>query len=210
MLNILIADDHPIVREGIRQVIENNFEVNVIDEVGTSQEVLEKVWKQHYDIILLDISMPGRSGLEVLRQLRREQYQSPILILSVHPEKQYAVRALKAGASGYLTKMSATEELEDAIRILLKGEKYISSSLAKALAEYIESGERESPHEILTDREFEVMSMIAAGNSLKEIAHELTLSVKTISAHRAHILKKMNMSSNAELIRYAIERNLLE
>ncbi|UCH10448.1 MAG: response regulator transcription factor [Fidelibacterota bacterium] len=210
MLNILIADDHPIVREGIRQVIENNFEVNVMDEVGTSQEALEKVWKQRYDVILLDISMPGRSGLEVLRELRREQVQTPILILSVHPEKQYAVRALKAGASGYLTKMSATEELEDAIRILLKGEKYISPSLAMALAEYIEAGERESPHELLTDREFEVMSMIASGNSLKEIAHELSLSVKTISAHRAHILKKMDMSSNAELIRYAIETDLLQ
>ena len=210
MLRILIADDHPIVRAGIRQVIENNFKLDTLDEVSTSQAVLDKVWHQHYDIVLLDISMPGRSGLEVLKQLRREQYTTPILILSVHPEKQFAIRALKAGASGYLTKMSATDELVDAIHVILKGEKYISSSLARALAEYVESGIRAAPHETLTDREFEVFTMIADGRSPREMGQTLSLSVKTISAHRANILRKMNMRSNAELVRYALEKGLIE
>ncbi|MFB0516087.1 MAG: response regulator [Candidatus Neomarinimicrobiota bacterium] len=210
MLKFLVADDHPVVRAGVRQVIENNFEVDLIDEVGTCQEVLEKVWRHPYDIVLLDITMPGRSGLEVLKQLRRDRYTTPILVLSIHPEKQYAIRVLKAGASGYLNKISATDELVDAIRVVLQGEKYISPSLAKALASYIESGERESPHESLTNREFEVLNMIASGDSLKKIAEKLGLSVKTISAHRANILRKMKMNSNAELIRYVIEKGLFE
>ncbi|UCH62580.1 MAG: response regulator transcription factor [Fidelibacterota bacterium] len=210
MLRILIADDHPLLRAGIKQAIEANFDVDAVDEVGTSQEVIEKVWHQHYDVVLLDITLPGRSGLEVLRQIRQDRYEAPVLILSVHPEKQYAVRALKAGASGYLTKMSATDELVDAIRVVLRGEKYITSSLAKVLAAYVESNFRESPHEILTDREFEILCMIASGNRLKDIAKKLALSEKTISAHRANILKKMNMNSTAELIRYVIEKELIE
>ena len=210
MIRILIADDHPLLRAGIKQAIEANFDVDAVDEVGTSQEVIEKVWNQHYDVVLLDITLPGRSGLEVLRQLRQDRYEAPVLILSVHPEKQYAVRALKAGASGYLTKMSATDELVDAIRVVLRGEKYITSSLAKVLATYVESNFREYPHEILTDREFEILCMIASGNRLKDIAKKLALSEKTISAHRANILKKMNMNSTAELIRYVIEKELIE
>lgn len=210
MIRILIADDHPLIRAGIKQAIEDNFDVDAVDEVGTSQEVIEKVWHQHYDVVLLDITLPGRSGLEVLRQLRQDRYEAPVLILSVHPEKQYAVRALKAGASGYLTKMSATDELVDAIRVVLRGEKYITSSLAKVLAAYVESNFGEFPHEILTDREFEILCMIASGNRLKDIAKKLALSEKTISAHRANILKKMNMNSTAELIRYVIEKELIE
>jgi len=210
MLRILIADDHPLLRAGIRKVVEKNFEVDTVDEVDTGQEVIDKVWHHHYDIVLLDITMPGRSGLEVLKQLRQERYEAPILIFSVHPEKQYAVRALKAGASGYLTKMRATDELVDAIRVVMRGERYITSSLAEVLAAYVESNFRESPHEILTDREFEVLGMIASGNRLTEIAQKLSLSEKTISAHRANILKKMNMNSTAELIRYVIEKELIE
>ena len=209
MIRILIADDHPLLRAGIRQVVEKNFEVDAIDEAATSQEVLEKVWHHHYDVVLLDITMPGRSGLEILKQLRQDQYETPILILSVHPERQYAVRALRAGASGYLTKMSATDELVDAIRAVMRGEKYITSSLAKVLAAYVGSNVREFPHETLTDREFEVLCMIASGNRLIEIAQKLSLSEKTVSAHRANILKKMNMSSNVELIRYSIENSLI-
>ena len=210
MIRILIADDHPLLRAGIRQVVEKNFEVDAIDEAATSQEVLEKVRHNHYDVVLLDITMPGRSGLEVLKQLRKDRYEAPVLIFSIHPEKQYAVRSLKAGASGYLTKMRATDELVDAIRVVLRGERYITSSLAEVLAAYVERDVRESPHETLTDREFEVLCMITSGNRLKEIAQKLSLSEKTISAHRANILKKMNMNSTAELIRYVIEKQLLE
>lgn len=210
MLRILIADDHPLLRAGIRRVVEKNFEVDAIDEVDTGQEVIDKVRHHHYDVVLLDITMPGRSGLEVLKQLRQDRYEAPILILSVHPEKQYAIRSLKAGASGYLTKIRATDELVDAIRVVMRGERYITPSLAEVLAAYVESDVKEFPHETLTDRQFEVLCMMASGNRLKEIAQKLSLSEKTISAHRANILKKMNMNSNAELIRYVIEKELLE
>ena len=184
--------------------------MDAIDEAATSQEVLEKVRHNHYDVVLLDITMPGRSGLEVLKQIRKDRYETPVLIFSIHTEKQYAVRSLKAGASGYLTKMRATDELVDAIRVVMRGERYITSSLVDVLAAYVESDVRESPHETLTDREFEVLCMIASGNRLKEIAQKLSLSEKTISAHRANILKKMNMNSTAELIRYVIEKELLK
>ena len=210
MLRVLIADDHPLFRQGIRRAIEENFEVEVIDEAGTSQEVLEKMQQHLYDLLLLDIGMPNRSGLEILKQLTQDYPNTPILILSIHSEKQYIVRALKAGVSGYLTKSSAGRELVEAIRIVLQGDKYITSSMAKVLAEYVSGDVSEAPHEILTDREFEVMCLIASGIRLKTIAQRLSLSEKTISAHRANILKKMNMSSNAELTRYVVEKGLLE
>ena len=210
MLRILIADDHPILRAGIRQVIEDNFKVVKVDEAGTGQEVIKKVGKHHYDAVLLDITMPDRSGLEVLRQLKQDRYETPILILSVHPEKQYAIRSMKAGAAGYLTKMKAANELVDALKAVMRGELYITPSLAKVLATYVESGEKEPAHETLSDREFEILRMIASGYRLKDIAIKLTLSEKTITAHRAMILKKMNMNSNAELIRYVIEKGLLD
>jgi len=151
MLRILIADDHPLLRAGIRQVVEKNFEVDAIDEAATSQEVLEKVRHNHYDVVLLDITMPGRSGLEVLKQLRQDRYEVPVLIFSVHPEKQYAVCSLKAGASGYLTKMRATDELVDAIRVVMRGKRYITSSLAEVLAAYVESDVKEFPHLIVSE-----------------------------------------------------------
>ena len=210
MLRILIADDHPLLREGIRQVIKRNFEVEAIDEADTGQKVIDKLKHHYYDVVLLDITMPGKNGLEVLKQLRQDRYEIPILILSVHPEKQYAVRALRAGASGYLTKMHATDELVDAIRVVMQGERYITSSLAEVLAKNVKSKARESPHETLTDREFEILRMIASGNRPKEIAQKLALSKKTVSAHKANIFKKMNMNSDAELIRYVIEKGLLE
>jgi DNA-binding NarL/FixJ family response regulator len=210
MLRILIADDQPVVREGIKVIIENAFTIDVIDEASTGQETLEKIWNNSYDLVLLDISMPGRNGLDVLNQLRQKKSTVPVLVLSGHPEELFAIRSLKAGAAGFLTKVCGAEILVEAIHTVKNGEKFITPSLAKTLAMFIGKDLYESPHETLTDREFEVLRLIATGLHLNVIAEKLTLSPKTISSHRANILKKMNMDSNAEMICYAYEKGLLE
>lgn len=208
-IKILIADDHTIVREGIKQILAEMPEVTVTDEARNGQEVLQNVWDKDYDIVLLDITMPGRSGLDVLKQLKNDKPALKILILSMHPEEQYAIRAFKAGACGYLTKESSPNELIEAIRKVSIGKKYVSSSLAETLASHLEAKSEKPLHDTLSDREYEVMCMIASGRTVKEIAGELALSVKTISTYRARILEKMGMKNNAQLTHYTIQNQLV-
>jgi len=209
MIKILVADDHAIVREGLKQIIADIPDIVVADEASSGQEVLEKASKHDYDLVLLDITMPDRGGLDILKELKSQRPELPILVLSIHPEEQYAVRALKGGASGYLTKESAPDELIMAIRKASLGGKYISSSLAEKLAFDLETGIEKLPHETLSDREYQVMCMIALGKRVKEIAEELSLSKKTISTYRSRVLQKMQMKNNAELTRYAILNRLV-
>jgi len=210
MIKILIADDHAVVREGLKQIIAETPDMLVADEADNGQDVLNKVSERNYDVVLLDITMPGRSGLDVLKQLKTKKPKLPVLMLSVHPEEQYAVRTLKAGAAGYLTKGSATDELISAIRKISQGKKYISSSLAEKLAFDLDVDHEKPRHEILSDREYQVMSLIASGKTVKDIADELSLSVQTISTYRSRILEKMKMKNNAEIIYYAVKQGLVD
>jgi two-component system invasion response regulator UvrY len=210
MIKILIADDHPIVRKGLKDIINETADMEVADEARNGQGVLEKIKKSDFDVVVLDISMPGRSGLEILKELKSEKPKLSVLILSVHPEDQYAIRVFKAGASGYLTKDSAPDELISAIRKVSIGRKYITSALAEKLASDLEIGDQRPLHETLSDREYEVMRMIASGKTTKEIAEELFLSVKTVSTYRSRILDKMKMKSNAELTHYTIKNKLVD
>lgn len=210
MIKILIADDHPIVRQGLKQILSEESDMGVLGEAQNSQEVLELVRKQDWDIVILDITMPGRGGIDVLKELKHEHPKLPVLMLSVHPEDQYAVRALKAHASGYMTKDSAPEELVKAIRKILRGGKYISSTLAEKLVFDLETETEKPLHETLSDREHQVLLMIASGKTVSEIAKELSLSVKTIDTYRARILEKMKMKTNAELTYYAIKNELVD
>jgi DNA-binding NarL/FixJ family response regulator len=205
MLKILIADDHPIFRQGLKQVLARESDLHVVGEAGNAREALEEVTKQHYDVILLDISMPGESGLSIIRQLKQIDKDLSVLVLSMHPEEQYAVQALKAGAAAYLTKVSVPDELVNAIRKVATGGKYISSTLAEKLAYAIEE-----PHKSLSTREFEIMRMLALGKTVSEIAKELFLSIKTVSTHRTHILQKLDLSNTADLIRYARQNKLVD
>ncbi|MCK4799058.1 MAG: response regulator transcription factor [Spirochaetes bacterium] len=209
MIKVIIADDHPVVRKGLKQILEESHHIVVEDEVSNGQELLEKLHTKNFDIVLLDISMPGRSGLDILKQIKYDKPNLYVLVLSMHPEEQYAIRALKAGASGYLTKESAPEELINAIIKVSRGGKYVSSSFAEKLAFSFTDDPQKPPHEKLSDREFEIMRMLASGKRVTEIAEELFLSVKTISTHRAKILKKMNFKNNAEITKYAIKNNLM-
>ncbi len=208
-MNILIADDHAIVRKGLIEILKEEYSSANITEANDSSEVQEKIKGKVWDFILLDVSMPGRNGVEVLKQLRADGIKAPILMLSMHPEEQYAVRALKAGASGFLNKNSATEELVNAVRKVLSGKKYITSSLAEQLAEGIGNIEK-LPHQLLSDREMQVFQLLAAGKTVSEIADEISLSVNTISTYRARVLEKTRFSNNADLTRYALDNGLLE
>jgi two-component system invasion response regulator UvrY len=209
MTRILIADDHAIFREGLKQILEDVPDMIVTDDVSRGQEVLDKIAKKDYDILLLDIAMPGLNGLETLKLLKGKKPKMRVLVLSMYPEEQYAVRAIKAGAAGYITKGSASEELLEAIRKVSRGGKYISSSIADKLLSDFEREPEQQPHERLSDREYQILCMIARGSTVSEIAHELFLSVKTVSTHRGHILQKMRMKNNAELTNYAIKNNLV-
>ncbi|MCI0485120.1 MAG: response regulator transcription factor [Blastocatellia bacterium] len=210
MIRIIIADDHPIIRQGLKQILAAESDMVLVGEAGNAREVFELTRKQHYDIIVLDITLPGRSGIEVLKDLKSERPKTPVLVLSMHPEDQYAVRVLKAGAAGYMTKETAPEELAKAIRKIIRGGKYVSESLAEKLAFDLETDTARPPHETLSDREYEVMRMIASGKTVKQVAEELCLSVKTISTYRTRILEKMRMKSNAELVRYAVQNRLVD
>lgn len=209
MINILVADDHSIVREGLKQIVTQSPEMAVIGEAANGQQVLELIHKTDYDLILLDISMPGRGGIDTLKQLKILKPQIPVLILSMYPEDQYAIRAIKAGASGYLTKESAPEELIGAIKKVALGGKYVSADLAEKLVDKLGSDTQQQNHTMLSDREYQVMIMIASGKTVKEIGDELSLSVKTISTNRTRSLKKMRMKNNAEFTYYAIKRGLV-
>jgi two-component system invasion response regulator UvrY len=210
MIKILIADDHAIVRQGLRQIVAETSDMVVADEASTGHEVLDKMRDNEYTMVVLDISMPGGDGLNILKQIRKEKPKIPVLVLSMHPEEQYAVRVLKAGAAGYLTKESAPDELITAIRKVSAGRKYVSSLLAEKLAFDLDSDGEKPLHEILSDREFQVMCMIASGKRVKEIGEELCLSIKTISTYRSRILEKMRMKNSAELTHYALKHGLVE
>lgn len=207
MIKILIADDHAIVRRGLRQILAETHDMVVAGEAYDGQDLLHKVMAEHWDVVILDISMPGRGGLDTLKQLKSEHPKLPVLMLTMHPEDQYAIRVLRAGASGYLTKESAPDHLVKAIRKVAGGGKYISPHLAEKLAFSLESIDRPL-HEILSDREFQVMRLIASGKTVKEIGEELSLSVKTISTYRTRILEKMKMKNNAEITHYMIKKEL--
>jgi two-component system, NarL family, invasion response regulator UvrY len=209
MVRVVIADDHAIVRQGLIHILSNVSGINVTGEAVDGQQALEQIRSQPCDVLVLDLSMPGRSGFDILRELKHEHPELPVLVLSIHSEEQFAVRILKAGASGYLTKESAPDELVQAIRKVAGGGKYISPNLAEALAFELEDGSSGPPHESLSDREFQVMRMMALGKTATEIAEELSLSVKTISTYRARILEKMNLKNNSEIIRYAIDNHLI-
>jgi two-component system invasion response regulator UvrY len=210
MIRLLIADDHAIFREGLKHILAECPDVKIADEAKNGNEVLDKIWNAKYDMVLLDISMPGMSGIEVLKQLRIERPKLPVLVLSMHPEEQYAIRVLRAGASGYLTKESAPDELITAIRKISQGGKYITSSLAERLAVEMDIDSEKPLHELLSDREYQVLRVIAAGKTIKQIAEDLSLSIKTVSTYRGRIMEKMKMKTNAELIHYAIKHQLLD
>jgi two-component system invasion response regulator UvrY len=210
MIKILIADDHGIIRKGIKQILSRTSDIEVTAEASTGQEALEKIWTSHIDLVILDISLPGRNGLEILKQIKSQKPKLPVLILSMYPEEQYAVRVLRAGASGYLTKESDKNELVEAIRRIAEGKKYITPSLAEKLASELEPSNDKALHERLSDREYHILCLIAKGKSSNEIAEELALSVKTVSTHRARVLEKMGMKSNAELTYYAVQSKLVE
>lgn len=207
MIRVLIADDHPIVRKGLRELVAAQPDMTVTAESGNGLEVLHLVESEPFDVVLLDISMPGMSGLEILQKIRPEHPNLPILVLSGFPETELAMRTLRAGASGYLNKEMAPEELVAAIRLVQSGRKYVSPVVAELLANSVSRG-RETPHDSLSDREYQVMLLLAAGKTVSEIASELSLSVKTVSTYRARILEKIDLKNNAEVMLYAIRNNL--
>lgn len=210
MIKVLITDDHPIVRQGIKQVLEDCHDIEVLDEVGEGNELIKKIIDNEYDVILLDISLPGRNGLDLLKEIKSLKPKLYVLMLSMHPEEQYAIRALKLGASGYLTKASVSDELISAIRKAAQGKKYITPSLAEKLAFNIDIDSDKPLHYSLSDRELEVMCLLAQGKTLSDIANELSLSSKTISTYRERIMEKMGIKNTAGIIRYAIKNKLVE
>jgi DNA-binding NarL/FixJ family response regulator len=210
MIRILVVDDHPLIRQGIAATLAKTADIGTVDEASDGEEAMAKARSTKPDLILLDIALPGINGLEVLKQLRSEMPAIHVLMLSAFPEKQYAVRCLANGARGYLTKQSAPDELIRAVRKVMQGGKYVSTSMADLLAADIGSDTTRLPHEQLSDREFQVLCLLGQGKTVSEIADNLSLSVSTINTHRAHILEKMNLESTAELIRYVVDNNLQE
>lgn len=209
MIKILIADDHTVVRKGLRQILLEGFPGAHIEEVGDAEDMIKKVINEEWDVVISDLSMPGRSGLEALQQIKHINARLPVLILSIHPEEQYALRVLKAGAAGYLSKDMAPDELVNAVQRVMLGKKYITASIAEKLAAVFDQDSGKSPHEYLSDREFSVLKLLATGKSVSEIAESLFLSVTTVSTYRARIMAKMNMKNNADLTLYAIENKLI-
>ena len=209
-MRILIADDHAVVRLGLKKILTEAFKKAVVGEAANSQEALERVWKEPWDVVILDLTMPGRSGLEVLREIKRERPKLPVLILSMHPEDQFAVRLLKAGAAGYMTKESAADELVGAVKKAVAGGRYVSLGLAEKLASLVARDVHAAPHESLSDREFLILRLIASGKPVGMIARELSLSVKTVSTYRARVLLKMALANNSELVHYCFQNQLVE
>jgi two-component system invasion response regulator UvrY len=209
MLRILLADDHAVVRQGVKQILAEAFTQAAFGEAQNTHELLELVACERWDIVVLDLAMPGGNGLEALKQIKHDHPQLPVLILSMFPEDQYAVRTIRAGAAGYLNKESAPEELVQAIRKVMQGGEYISPSVADELVLHARHEDDQPPHKRLSDREYQVLCLIASGKEIKEISTELALSAKTVSTYRTRLLEKMNMKTNAELTHYAIENKLV-
>jgi DNA-binding NarL/FixJ family response regulator len=210
MLKVLVVDDFPLFRRGVRDLLAEGFQDVKIGEAGNAHEMLELLRRKSWDVAVMDISMPGMNGLEALKRVKQEFPDLPVLVLSMYPEEQYAIRLFKAGADGYLTKSSAPEELVKAIKKVHGGGKYVSSSLGETLAFTVKSGAEKNPHELLSDREYQVLCLIGLGKTVSEIAGTTNLSVTTISTYRTRILEKMRMKTNAELMRYAIQQGLVE
>ena len=209
-LRFLVVDDHPMVRRGLIQTLSEAFPGVTLGEASNAQEALDQIWSKDWDVVLLDVSMPGRSGLDVLKEIRQEKQKLPVLVLSMYPEDEFALRVLQNGAAGYLTKNMAPHELVAAVRKVLAGGKFISPSVAEKLAANLDRDINRAPHHLLSDREYQVMCMLAAGKTVKEIGAELSLSIKTISTYRSRILEKMLVKNNAELMRYAVEHELVD
>jgi DNA-binding NarL/FixJ family response regulator len=208
-MKVINSDDHPWCA-GLKQILKDAFESIIVDETGNGLDALNRINNEEYDIALLDISMPGMNGLEILKKISKQRNKLPVLMISIYPEDQYAIRCLKAGASGYLTKDSAPDELTLAVERILSGKKYVSPFLADKLASHLKAGTPQLPHELLSDREDQVMRYIASGKTATEIATDLNLSVKTVNTYRNRILKKMQMKNSAELVRYAVQNELID
>ena len=207
---VLIADDHAIIRDGLRKILADTYDLEVVGEAANGSAVMEQVRARAWDLLVLDISMPGRNGLELIKLVKAERPKLPILIFSMHPEEQYAVRAIRAGAAGYISKEGDTDMLLPAMRKVVAGGMFISPKVAELLAGDISPQSQNLPHTLLTDREFDVFRRIVRGVALTAIAEELSLSVKTVSTHKTHILAKMNMSTQVDLVRYAIDQHLMD
>ncbi|MCF8108312.1 MAG: response regulator transcription factor [Desulfohalobiaceae bacterium] len=210
MIRILIVDDHAIVRKGLKQIVQGESDLQVTGEASSGGEVLGLLRKSEYDVLLLDIAMPGMNGLEILQSMKSGHPDLPVLMLSMHPEEHYAIRCIKAGAAGYLNKESAPDELIAAIRKVNRGGRYIGTELSEKMADALETGSESDPHQMLSDREFTVMLLIAQGAKLRDIAREHLLSEKTVSTYRSRILRKMGLKSNAELTRYTLKHGLID
>jgi DNA-binding NarL/FixJ family response regulator len=210
VIRVLVADDHAIVRRGIRQILDETNDIVAAGEASSASELWSLLEQGRYHAVILDVNLPGRSGLELLDDLKRQHPELPVLILTVYSEDQYAVRALRAGASGFLTKESAPEKLIDAIRKIVQGGRFITAAVAESLASSVARGGEGPPHEALSNREFQILKLIASGKTVSQIGRELSLSIKTISTHRTRILKKMNLKTNSELTTYAIRNGLVE
>lgn len=210
MIRVIIADDHDVIREGVKRILADQADIKVVAEARDGQELLSLLQGQPCDAVVLDLAMPGRGGLEALKQLRLDYPKLPVLVLSMHPESQYAVRVIKAGASGYLTKANVSSQLVEALRKATGGGKYITASVAELLAGDLSDDSDDRLHKKLSDREFQVLRLIGAGKSVSEIAKELSLSVQTVSTYRAHILNKMGLDTTAQITRYAIVHQLID
>jgi two-component system, NarL family, invasion response regulator UvrY len=209
MIKVLIADDHPVVRRGLRQILEESADILVGGEVGNAPDVITAVRGERWNVVVLDISLPGGNGIDLIRDIKKERPEARVLILTAHSEEQYAVRAIKAGAAGFLTKENAPEKLLEATRKIAQGGRYVSAALAETLASLLAGDSRGAPHERLSDREFEILKLLGSGQTVSQVALKLGLSVKTVSTHRVRMLKKMEMKTNAELTHYAIKNGLV-
>lgn len=210
MINVLVADDHAIIRKGLKQILDDTEDMRVTGEAESGMEAIKLTDSGNYDLVLLDISLPDKHGVEVLKQIKQNNPQQSVLMLSMHPEDQYAVRAMKAGAAGYLNKQSVPSQLVDAIRQVANGKKYISNELAQQLADGLTEGFQELLHQTLSNREYQTLCLLASGKKLSEMAEIMSLSTKTVSVYRARLLDKMKLKTNAEAIQYAINNHLLD
>ncbi len=208
--NVLLADDHKIVRHGLKKILEDEFSDVYVGEASRDNEIFEQLDKGKWDLVILDISMPGKSGLEILKDIKATHPDLPVLILSMYPEEQFALRVMKSGASGYIRKDSAPEELVDAVNEILSGKKYYSPVVIDLLSDNVKKGTKTDLSELLSDREYEIFMLIAQGKTVSEIAEILSLSVKTVSTHRSHILEKTKLKNNADIVMYAVRNNLLQ